>query len=114
MRKDYTDGKKGKPLTPSLDQKIWNYEIKSQIADLGVSQQKAETIINALVALQSECSRTQDDLEAEIEVIKVELKRRIKKKQIEVEAKEAEAAASKCSFLTALFSLGIHCIIASN
>jgi hypothetical protein len=34
LRKSYMDGSKGKPLTPSLDVKIWKYEIKCQNNDL--------------------------------------------------------------------------------
>lgn len=49
-------------LKPSTDAKIWKYECKSQISDLGVSLEKCGLIVKVLEKLQKDCARTADDL----------------------------------------------------
>jgi hypothetical protein len=77
LREKY-DGK-GK-LNANMDEKIWRYEIKYQVGQLEDSLAKCQTIIGILKKLQEDCARTQDDLENELEAMKVELKRDIDRK----------------------------------
>jgi len=58
-----------------MDVKIWKYEIKSQVADLGVSITNCNKIIVILKKLQKDCAKTQDNIELEMESMKVELKK---------------------------------------
>ena len=77
LRKRYEDAGK---LTANTDEKIWKYEIKYQLSDLTSSQQKCHEVIRILMKLQKDCARTQDDIENELEAMKVELKRDIARK----------------------------------
>lgn len=62
--------KKKGSLSPTYDLKIWKYEIKSQIADLGVSLERCNEIVKVLKKIQEDCARTQDDLDKEIQYVK--------------------------------------------
>lgn len=85
LRKSYADGTKlgadgkPKPLTPNMDEKVWRYEIKYNISQLEASLEECDKIIAQLKVLQKKCAKTQDDIEAELEVMKVELKRQIER-----------------------------------
>jgi len=45
-------------LTPAPDIKIWKYEMKTQIADLGKSLEECEKIVKVLEDIQTNCART--------------------------------------------------------
>jgi hypothetical protein len=107
LRKKY-DGK-GK-LNANMDEKVWRYEIKYQLGQLEDSLAKCKTIIGILKQLQADSARTQDDLENELEAMKVELKRDIDRKQIKITDLEKQLKALKCEWWKALLTLGIACI----
>jgi hypothetical protein len=72
LRKKYIEGD---GLSPNTDEKIWKYEVKSQIADLTNSMERCNEIVAVLKRLQKDCAKTQDNIENELEAMKVELKR---------------------------------------
>jgi hypothetical protein len=98
LRKDYKEGKKGKPLTPELDEKIWSYEIKYNIDQITVSQTKCLDIIEQLKVLQIDCAKTQDNIENELSAMKVELKREIDRAKLKIDSVEKEIAAANCKW----------------
>lgn len=93
LRQKYEIGSK---LYPELDEKIWKYEIKYNVDQITVSQEKCLIIIEQLKELQIKCAKTQDNIEGELESMKVELKRQIDRAKIKIESVEKEIAAAKC------------------
>lgn len=77
LRKRFKDADR---LKASTDEKIWQYEIKYQIQNLTSSQNRCLEVIKRLMKLQKDCARTQDNLENELQAMKVELKRDIARK----------------------------------
>lgn len=71
-------------MTPLIDVKIWKYECKSQIADLGVSLEKCNAIVAVLEKLQKDCARTADDLNNVLLRIKEMLKKSIAAKKVSI------------------------------
>lgn len=95
LREKYLEGNK---LKPSTDAKIWKYECKSQISDLGISLEKCNAIVKVLEKLQKDCARTADDLNSVLLKIKEMLKKSIAAKKLSIADLEKRAAAAKCSF----------------
>lgn len=81
LRKKYLDGDR---LKPNTDAKIWKYECKSQVADLGMSLDKCNAIVVILEKLQKDCAKTSDDLNNVLLKIKEMLKKRIEAKKIKI------------------------------
>jgi hypothetical protein len=71
-------------LKPNTDAKIWKYECKSQIADLGVSLEKCGLIVKVLEKLQKDCARTADDLNNVLLKIKDMLTKSIEAKKVSI------------------------------
>lgn len=70
LRKKYED--KGK-LKASDDVRIWEYEIKYQLSDLEKSLHGCGEIVKQLLKIQNDSARTHDNIENDLEFIKVEL-----------------------------------------
>jgi len=111
LRKKYQDGS---GLKANTDAKIWKYEIKTQLSDLVNSQEKCNKIIVILKKLQKDCAKTQDNIENELEAMKVELKRQIDRAKLKIADMEKQIKAAKCSWWSAILTLGIACIKAGK
>lgn len=102
MRKKYAGTAK---WTPKHDMSVWKYEVKKMVADLKYSSDQLEPIIKAIAKLEVDCVRSADNLDNVIIAIKTQLKSKIKKLGIDVEAKEKEfASIPTCNFWKNLFS----------
>jgi len=98
LRQKYADGEKSRPLTPTMDLKIWKLEIKYQSSDLGQSLDTCNKIVGVLEKLQKDCARTADNLDNVLKVIKEELKKKIAASKVKIADLEKQAAAAKCNF----------------
>jgi len=95
LRKKFDDSGK---LTPKTDIKIWKYEVKYLVQNLTNSQAKCLAVIKILKKLQADCARTQDNIDTELEAMKVELKRDIARKKVKIDELEKQLKAMKCSW----------------
>lgn len=79
-----------------------------------MSQEKCQEIIVALKELQVKCAKTQDNIENELAAMKVELRNQINRAKLKIDTMEKEIAAAKCSWWSAILTLGIACIKAAD
>jgi DNA repair ATPase RecN len=79
IRKLFMRKKFAARLTALQDVKIWQYEVKSLIADLEFSSGKLDIIIDKIDDLQKKCVISSDNLSNVIHGIKQDLKDKISK-----------------------------------
>jgi len=112
--RDKLKGKGKLASKPILDIKIWQYAIRRQIEDLTGSLTKCDTIIEFLKTLQKNVSKTQDDLEAELDAIKKNLEKSLKEKAYKLKEMEQKLKSTGCvnnsaELFRAILTLGIAC-----
>jgi len=104
---------------PEKDVKIWQYAVKRQVLALEDSIEKCDAIIVKLNKLQKDCSKTQDDLEKELDKIKNNLESSIKMQRVKMADLEQKLKATGCvnnsqELIRAIFTLGIGCLFDNN
>ena len=76
--------------------------------------ERCQEIVKVLVKMQKNCAKTQDEIENEMEGMKVELKRQIERAKVRIGDLEKQIAEAKCKWWQAILTLGIACIKAGK